>query len=294
MFRVDLPTWLLAVCCSAIPVRAQHGEPVRITDDPWLNGYAEWAPGDSFLVYTTEQNGRESLWKISLSGGAPVRFCEYRAHHVRFSPDGRHVVFDGDDGTRVMIMNASGGVPIRVVPESVTIERSANPVWSPDGRRIAFRSESTLCVLDLVSGDIRRVYDAGSRIPIPSYWTLDGTAILAGLLQPEPRSADLWRVPIDGSAPQRLTFFEDVLKGSVSPDERWLVFDSRHEGNSDLWVMPFAGGDAVRLTTEESHELEPRWAHDGRRIVFTSTRDGAPDLWVMVADVAWIANTFGR
>jgi Tol biopolymer transport system component/DNA-binding SARP family transcriptional activator len=59
-----------------------------------------------------------------------------------------------------------------------------------------------------------------------------------------------------------------VLQHDISPDGRWIVFEANHLGNADLYKMPLAGGDPVRLTDSPEDEVGPRWSPDGREIVF--------------------------
>jgi len=295
MRRMLLMACLVALGLPFHPseVLAQHDAARQLTADPWLDGYAEWSPDGTFVVYTSQREGQEGLFRVAATGGGPERFCSYRAHHARFSPDGRYVAFDGEGGTMVMMMSSTGGVPVRVVPSSIEIESSAFPTWAADGRRLVFRSGHTLQAIDLPTGDIKHVYDAGDRHPIPIYWTRDGGSILAALLRREPRSVDLWWIPLDGAQGRQVTTFDDVLKATVSPDERWIVFQSRRAGSDDLWVMPFAGGEPARLTAEDTHEREPRWSRDGRWIAYTSTRGGPPDVFVMAVDAQSIERALG-
>ena len=51
----------------------------------------------------------------------------------------------------------------------------------------------------------------------------------------------------------------------MSPDGRWLVFDSDRGGNADLYVMPAAGGEARQITTDPAGDFSGDWSPDGRR-----------------------------
>ncbi len=66
----------------------------------------------------------------------------------------------------------------------------------------------------------------------------------------------------------------------VSPDGKRIVFDLL----GDIYVMPFAGGEAVALTSGSAYDVQPRFSPDGSRISFTSDRDGIDNLWIMNAD----------
>ncbi|MGD8451303.1 MAG: SUMF1/EgtB/PvdO family nonheme iron enzyme [Phycisphaerae bacterium] len=263
---------------------------VQLTDDRHLNGYSEWFPDGSYIIYTSAREDY-NLWRVSPDGGESVRITEFHAHHGRFSPDGKYIVFDGDAGSVVRIMPATGGVPIRIVPASVPVENSGNPIWSPDGPKIAFRSIHAIYVLDLGSGEFSKIYENEARIPIPLHWSKTEECLLVSLLNPEDKTAQVWRLPLGGGEPTQLTFTPRVTQASPAPDESCFVYASVGEGRTlaerewDLWIMPFAGGESLRLTSGQGRNMEPRWSPDGSRIVFMSTRNGAPDLYVMKVDL---------
>lgn len=71
---------------------------------------------------------------------------------------------------------------------------------------------------------------------------------------------------------------------AVSPDGRWLVFESTREQSAphqSLWIAKVGVEQApTRLTTGDWYDTHPCWTHDGRAIVFASTREGGDfDLW---------------
>jgi dipeptidyl aminopeptidase/acylaminoacyl peptidase len=73
----------------------------------------------------------------------------------------------------------------------------------------------------------------------------------------------------------------------VSPDGSRVAFSlteidlARGERDTDLWLVPVAGGEPRRLTANPASDSRPRWSADGRSLAFLSARDGGPQVWVM-------------
>ncbi|WP_380877013.1 acylaminoacyl-peptidase [Sphingomonas sp. DBB INV C78] len=85
---------------------------------------------------------------------------------------------------------------------------------------------------------------------------------------------------------------EEIAAPAFSPDGQWIAYsletaDPKHdEANTDIWVTPWRGGPAKRLTrTPDISESRPTFTHDGKRIAFLSDRgkDQETQLWVMPA-----------
>ena len=70
----------------------------------------------------------------------------------------------------------------------------------------------------------------------------------------------------------------------ISPDGRWLAFDSDRSGISQIYRMPLSGGEPEQLTTDSSAKFWPRWSPDGREIVYHAFREGGRRLFVMASD----------
>ena len=73
----------------------------------------------------------------------------------------------------------------------------------------------------------------------------------------------------------------------VSPDGRTVLYSQTDVDlpaatrNSDLWLVPVAGGEPRRLTSDAKSDSRGRWSPDGRRIAFVSTRGGGGQVYVM-------------
>jgi len=100
----------------------------------------------------------------------------------------------------------------------------------------------------------------------------------------------VWSAPITGgvssSASARpVTNENQSVEGiGVSPDGKWLAFDSNRNGAQQIYKVDAGGGDPTQLTRDSSDNFMPSWSPDGRQIAFHSWRNGQRDIVVMNAD----------
>jgi len=113
------------------------------------------------------------MWKIDANGGEPDQLTDFFSQHARLSPDGNYLVFDGDFGKVIQISSTNGGKPIRLVPESIPIQNSGMPCWSPTGDSIAFHSNGDIFIMELETGKALNIFQIENRLAVPYCWTQD-------------------------------------------------------------------------------------------------------------------------
>ncbi len=277
---------LILHLCSTAGMGQQHILTQLTFSDSTHDGYPYWSPDGNYIIYSSGTDSTCMIMKIPAEGGIPVQLSDIFAQHARWSPAGDYIVFDGDFGTSLQMIPSSGGTPVRIDPDTIPIFRSGMPCWSPDGQKIAFKSYSTIYIMDLGTRTPTPLYRSERRNIIPYDWTPDGSKILVDARDPEDvAESDIWEVPLNG-IPRQITFLPGrQVKPSVSPDGSMIVFTSDHGGNTDLWVMPAAGGDPVQLTFYEGNDenpgldIEASWSPDGRSVAFSSTRNDVWAIW---------------
>ncbi|MBD3368436.1 MAG: hypothetical protein GF405_09750 [Candidatus Eisenbacteria bacterium] len=208
------------------------------------------------------------------------------------SPDGAAIAFSymGD----IWIVDASGGDARRL---TVHEAYDSSPVWSPDGRRIAFSSDrrgnTDVYVVQADGGEPTRLtcHDSWDEVQC---WTRDGSEILFTSRR-DTLEYELFAVDAEGGMPYRV-IRDRANNPAVSPDGRWIAYvrgrtswwrkHYRGSASRDLWIRAVDGGTSVRLVDWTGDDDDPMWAADGLTLYFTSEReDGETNVWRLVLDM---------
>ena len=213
------------------------------------------------------------------------------------SPDGSKLAFvydaDGQMGPHLFLLANGSMTPTQLGTLS---DDQMQPVWSPDGTRIAVTVQSALWIVNAASGMAEQITEATGGAIVPT-WSPDGTQ-LAFCSGRSGSSIEVWKVAVGSHALRQLTDNPSTdCEPSWSPDGLWIAFCTNRAGNFDIWVESARGGGvAVQVTSGGGDDVQPSWSPDATRISFTSTRDGMrqvyvtdplPDLTLPVAPVSW-------
>lgn len=84
---------------------------------------------------------------------------------------------------------------------------------------------------------------------------------------------DLWMVPVNGGPASRITAMDGrEFLPRYSPDGQWIAFSGTLDGNTNVFVMPAAGGEIMQLTFHQAADLVDGWSWDSRHVYFHSSR----------------------
>lgn len=205
-----------------------------------------------------------------------------------WSPDGSRLAYvcrrqpDGSAGgpSRICVRNADGtGFAVL----SNTLAEDFSPAWSRDGGQIAFAtftsgSPSVLSIMNADGTGRFPLLISGAAWPD---WSPNGSTLVFSI-----DSNAIWTFNRLTQTSLRLTNTTGDTLPHYSPDGSKIVFQSRRDGQDEIYVMNTDGSGQTRLTNNPAMDSSPVWSPDGTKILFTSLRDGpmSPALYIMNAD----------
>src|SRR5947209_181153 len=187
---------------------------------------------------------------------------------------------DQTGNAQIFTIAETGGAPTQLTHDS---SNDVNPVWSPDGSKIAFESDRDgnyeIYVMNADgSNQTRLTTDPGSDV-FPA-WSPDGSKI--AFASNRDGNYEIYVMNADGTAQTRLTTNPATdTTPSWSPDGSRIAFSSTRTGNGDIYVMNADGSNPVRLTTYAGEENGPDWSVTGNRIAFNRLPAGGGEFNIL-------------
>ena len=156
-------------------------------------------------------------------------------------------------------------------------EWNGNPVWSPDGRRVAFTSNRQgpfyLYQRNIETAGGEEVVLDTPEGKSPNDWSSDGRFILYRDLISY-LHFDLMAIPLDGDRkPVPIAHTNsDEREGQFSPDGKWVAYQSNESGRYEIYVQSFPNAAGkTRISAEGGSQV--RWRHDAKEIFYVA-QDG--------------------
>lgn len=240
---------------------------------------------------------------LAAAAPQPIALTSVRDSYPSLSPDGRTLAFHSNRSGRqaIWLAEADGGNLRLLYDGRGAGTDPGTPVWSPDGRLIAFAmrpsnaaddNESEIYVMDAAAREVRRLTSATGDDSHP-HWSRSGRIYFnSARATPDlkaPWSAqwiDIYSMAPDGSDVRRHTDCRDLCTYPVpSPGEKFIAHRrivtnpgrnwdlSPGRRNSEVFVTPITGGQGVNVSNSPAYDGWPTWSVDGAWVVFASNRD---------------------
>ncbi len=269
-----------------------------VTPGTWADG--SWSPDGTSIAYAVG----DSVYVRSVGPGAARALARLpEAYSCAWSSDGRWLacvsgnrrfIGNTDFGnlapSSIWVLPAAGGTPLKVTDDEAL---NISPAWLP-GR-------SLLYISDREGG--RDIYQVplvrdGQPARAPTRLTTglnasqmsvsaDGGHLAYTVFT---QTSNVWSVAVTSgtslaSRAQPVTRGSQVIENfDLSPDGKWLAFDSDRSGTSQIYRMPLRGGDVEQLTSGAGAAFVPQFSPDGREIAYHAFTGGARQIFVIRAE----------
>jgi len=275
-----------------------HGDPL-----PVLEGVATSANG--FAWVDVSPNGTLVYRTGGAAGGANVIQWLDEAGHTqpllakpgayfrpRFSPDGQRLAIEMGDGVNDDIWTYDWQ---RDTMSRLTFGFGAAPVWSPDGRYIAFSGPIGSGLFSTRADGVGKPQSLthSENVQVPNSFTPDGKRLVFVEVSPQ-TGLDLWTLPIENDGTGLRAGKPEVFLGapyregqaSVSPDGKWLAYYSDESGAMEVYVRAFPDNGG-KWQISNGGGMYPAWSRNGRELFYRTV-----DNQIMVASYAAKGDSF--
>jgi serine/threonine-protein kinase len=231
------------------------------------NGTLAYIPGlllgSQARLVSVDRQGKEQVL------AAPPRGYSY----ARISPDGKRVLAGiTETDTQIWLYDVGRDALARATFDG---EVNTVPLWSPDGRRIAFSSDraspgtrNLFWQASDGSGSAERL-TTSPNAQSPASWSPDGNTI--AFIESAPGTGyDIWTLGLTDRKPRAfLQTKANETAPAFSPDGRWLAYVSDQSGRWEVYVQPWPGpGGKWQISAEGG--TEPVWNPNGRELFYRS------------------------
>jgi dipeptidyl aminopeptidase/acylaminoacyl peptidase len=250
--------------------------------DPQISPDGQWV---AFTVRTIDiaANKRpQQIWVVPLAGGTPRQITHDGEDNqrARWSPDSKRIAYVSDRGgsQQLWTMDPDGGNAKQITNFAAEAD---GVLFAPDGKNLVFTSEVyPECGADDACN--KKNLDADKNDPVKAriytdllyrHWTAWQSR----------RRSHLLSVPVEGGAPRDLTpgmrevppfSLDGVDDYDISPDGAEVCYSMNADPvpatstNSDLYVVPIAGGQTRKITATPGADASPRYSPDGKYLAW--------------------------
>jgi Tol biopolymer transport system component len=249
----------------------QAQQVVESSSPHWLAS----ASSQGVLAYVSGERGApQYVWRDRQ--GNTLGVAGEAGGAVAISPDGKRLAGDRAGDTWVLEFGWEA------VTRLTFGKASSNPIWSPDGRYVAYSKGAGLYRKPANGAGAEEALLRTKALTFPKSWSPDGRFILYAQINPGTGS-DLLAIPVEPDA-KPFAVAETAAnedQGQFSPDGHWVAYTSNESGLSEIYVIPFppssVGG---KWLLSRGGGVQPRWRRNGKELFYIS-----PDSKMMAVDV---------
>jgi serine/threonine-protein kinase len=257
-------------------------------------GSADFAVSDdgslAYISGDASSTGQRLAWIDRKGHEEPIDAPPKGYLYVRLSPDGHRAAVDvRDQQNDIWVWDFDRHVMTRLTTDP---SPDQSPVWTPDGQRIAFGSQregimNVYWQLADGSGSAERL-TRSPHIQVPWFFTSDGKTL--GLRDTDPQTGpDIALMSFEGDrSVRRLIHTADA---ELSPDGRWIAYNSDESGRLEVAVRPFPNVDNGHWQISTDGGSRPLWNRNGRELFFVDLAGRLMSVQVQTAAGSFVTST---
>jgi eukaryotic-like serine/threonine-protein kinase len=249
------------------------GEPQNVAKGV-MNDASTWhmdasASNDGLLVFGSGASGDlELVWMDRSGKMSTIADKLPDLQSAVLSPQGDRVALQLNAGqTDIGVLDLTRGVRTRVTFGPVG---NVSPLWSPDGKWLAYSSAQNghfaICRKPSDGSGAEESLLTVDQQPALHDWSRDGKYLLYSLPVPGGPLRQIFSLPLAGER-KPSSVVERGAVGKLSPDGRWLAYQSAESGRLEIYVMPFGGGQGKWQVSANGGQLA-RWSTDGKDLYY--------------------------
>jgi TolB protein len=190
----------------------------ELTFSSAFDGDPAWSPDSSKIAFESTRNGNSDVFAIEADGSEETQLTKNPAFDgdPAWSPDGAKIAFSSlrDGNKEIYVMNADGTGQKRLTSNGGVVKNAdtdmvdQDPVWSPDGRKLAFESSRDgnfeIYTMNADGSNQTRLTDHLALDALPE-WSPDGKLIAFASNRAGKGTRDVWTMRTNGTDLRRLT-----------------------------------------------------------------------------------------
>jgi Tol biopolymer transport system component len=277
------------------------GQDMQLTTDGKQNLEPAWSPDGQYIAFSKKRSG---IWVMPARGGNPKQLVEF-GWCPAWSRDGALIAFQSGESqsgasaralapSTLWSISSAGGTPKQITKQGKPPGGHSSPVWSPDGKHIAFLASGYVATsvwqVSVAGGEARKIADGGEPIYEPNgkeiYFT--GATGESGLLRVRlsPTTGEPTSEPevIAGAGGPG----SELSSPTISADGKKVAYTVSRTSSS-LWTISLsaksAGAPASFAPDTSLRNTAPRFSHNGQKLALARSRPGTgSDIWMADAD----------
>jgi hypothetical protein len=263
---------------------APIGDPIPMLDQV-LSGTASVnfaVSQEGSLVYVPTEAGtvsvtpRSLVWVTRDGHEEPFKLPAHPYEGVRLSPDGTRLAVGIRDAQKDVWIGDIGRPPLTRLTFDPTTDQA--PIWTSDGKRIVWSSQRgngtpNVFMQSADGTGVAQQLSSSTQPTFPTSISPDGTKIVVWVNNPVTRQ-DISLIDISEAAGKQPVVRPLVhspaveVGGEISPDGRWLAYESDESGRGEVYVRPFPDVDVGRWQVSAEGGTRPVWARSGRELFY--------------------------